>query len=236
MSANRGALQTSIEGQSSGAANNAYAGCMGAIVEQYLASVSAALQLVDGTEVSTRWVLPSILPEYTVGALTAHLGRSITNVETYLERPAPVDAAPMDAPTYFATVLADADPVDSDLHRAVRSRSVEVAAAGHSAVVANLRGSAERLHSIDLAAQPPILVLDGIAMSIDEYLRTRIVELAVHAADLAASVGVEAPALPPDVWEQVARTVGETAVRRHGAEAYALSIARPDRTGRLAAF
>lgn len=209
---------------------------MSAIVEQYLDAASAALQLVDRIEVRTHWDLPSILPEYTVGGLTAHLGRSITNVETYLERPAPVDAVAMDAPTYFATVLADADPVDSDLHRAVRSRSAEVAAAGHAAVVANLRTSAERLHHVDLAAQPPILVLDGIAMATEEYLRTRIVELAVHADDLAASVGIEVPVLPPDLWEQVARTVGETAVRRHGAAAYALSIARPDRTERLAAF
>lgn len=209
---------------------------MSPVVEQYLAAVSAVLHLVGRTEVSARWLHPSILPEYTVGELTAHLGRSITNVETYVARPAPVDATPMDAPTYFAAVLADADPVDSDLHRAVRSRSTSVAAAGHAAVVASLEDSAERLRRIDLAAQPPILVLDGIAMSVDEYLRTRIVELAVHSADLAESVGVEAPGVPPDVWEQVARTVGETAVRRHGAAAYALSIARPDRTDRLAAF
>jgi hypothetical protein len=209
---------------------------MSAVVDQYLTAMSAALHLAGRTEVRTRWDQPSILPEYTVGELTAHLGRSITNVESYVERPAPVDAILVDAADYFATVLGDADPVDSDLHRGVRSRSAAAAEPGHAAIVHELRDSAERLRRIGLGARPPILVLDGIAMSVEEYLRTRIVELAVHAADLAESIGAEAPELPPVVWEQVAQTVAETAIRRHGAAVSAMSMARPDRTERIAAF
>ncbi len=73
-------------------------------------------------------------------------------------------------------------------------------------------------------------------MLLSAYLETRLVELVIHTVDLADSVGLPVPSIDETIWESVARTIAETALRRHDAMSVALGLARSDRYSPLRAF
>ncbi len=209
--------------------------------QHYLDAAAAAIELVRSDAVASAWDLPSALDEYDVGALAAHVGRAIFTLEIYLAEPEPDPASlpaagVLDAAGYYAAVLGDADPVDSDLHRGVRQRSAAAAAAGHATLVADLERSLDAQRALDLHPDRLIAVLDGVVVRIRDYYVTRLVELLVHTDDLASSVGVRAPVAPSGAWELLAPVVQQIALARHGARGVVLGLARPERHGPLGAF
>jgi hypothetical protein len=66
-------------------------------------------------------------------------------------------------------------------------------------------------------------------MRLDDLLVTRMMELAVHADDLAVSVGIETPALPPTSVETVVDLLSRLALRRHGPTAVLRALSRAER-------
>ncbi|MEQ8717919.1 MAG: hypothetical protein RIE08_09945 [Acidimicrobiales bacterium] len=140
------------------------------------------------------------------------------------------------APAYFVTALADHDPQDSAFHAAVRQRAAATGERGWQSVRDEMAAATGHLREVGLENQPPIRVLDGLAMEVDDYLRTRLVELCVHCTDLADSLGCDPPELPDQAWSEVARVVGETAILRNGPTAFTLALSRPGRFGPAAAF
>jgi len=60
-------------------------------------------------------------------------------------------------------------------------------------------------------------IWDGYSLRLDDFVVSRMMELAVHSDDLAASVGIPTPALPPVVIDIVVDLLSRLAVRRHGA-------------------
>lgn len=209
------------------------------IAALYHHAVGVAVDLVAGDAVGTAWEEPSVLEGYDIGELAGHLGRGLTTVAGYLAADAPdAGSDTVDAPTYFATALADHDPVDSDFHAAVRARSAAAAADGHAALVESLRAAQRELRAVDLGADRRVGVLAGTAMQLDDYLRTRLVELAIHVDDLSASVGDDtaSDALGDEIWDDVASTITSTARLRRGSRAVALGLARAERAPRPNAF
>ena len=201
----------------------------------YLDAAALAVDLVRTPEVGARWEQPSVLAEYDVGALAAHVGRAVFTLEIYLAAAEP-DASTdvMDAAGYYAAVLGDHDPVDSDLHRGVRQRSAAAAADGHAALVAELDRSLARQRSLDLDPDRLVAVLDGVVVRLRDYYLTRLVELLVHGDDLARSVELPTPAYAGEAWDLVVAALHRR-LDRHGARAVALSLARPER-GSAGAF
>ena len=186
------------------------------------------VELIADPAVGRRWDEESTLAGYRIGGLAAHLARAVETIPTYLESDAPgPDAALVDAPGYYAAVLGDHDPYDSDFHRAVRQRGESRVEEGHEALVADVRSAAGWLggHSLDL--DRPVSVLAGTAMRCGDYLDTRLVEMLIHGHDLATSVGLDVPDYGDEAWGDVARLLSATTIVRHGARASALSVARP---------
>jgi hypothetical protein len=203
----------------------------------FLEAADSALDLIGRVEVAACWDDPSVLPGYRVGGLAAHLGRAVVTVHAYLSsEPPTAGSSRLSAAEYFAAALGDHDPVGSDFHAAVRARGEEAAAAGHPAVVEQLRSTLQLLRETGLDVDRDVAVLGGLVMNLGDYLRTRLVELAVHTDDLATSAGTAAPSYRTPVWETVARVVVETAVARTNAREVALGMARPDRHPPVAAF
>ena len=66
-------------------------------------------------------------------------------------------------------------------------------------------------------------------MTVDEYLRTRVVELVVHADDLAASVGVAPMAPRPETGKIAIDALVDVARIRHGDLAVLRALARRER-------
>ncbi len=197
----------------------------------YLEMIDLAVAVLAEPALDPRWNDPSALTGYTCGALAGHLVRSLLTVDTYLDDPVDPEPDELDAATYFRRALGDSDPITSSMHVAVRERSGELAGASAAALYDRASALRDRLHQ-RLPAQPrdaSIRVISGLVMAVDEYLVTRLVELAVHIDDLAASLGIETPAYPDDASRRVVAAMAELARLRHGDLAMLRALTRTER-------
>ncbi|MFG2955406.1 sterol carrier family protein [Streptomyces sp. NPDC048291] len=129
--------------------------------------------------------LPTRLTGWTVRDLVAHIGMAVTAVHRALDQPEPgkADAVLLDWP--FGT-SGNAAAIDDFTRRL---------AAGHPDPDAYLAEAEAGLRAL-LDAHPGtrLLATSAGAMSLDDYLVTRTVELVVHTDDLAAAVpGLDVP-------------------------------------------
>ncbi|MEX0869290.1 MAG: maleylpyruvate isomerase N-terminal domain-containing protein [Nitriliruptoraceae bacterium] len=202
------------------------------IVAPVLAAADAAADLIEDAAVHAAWDEPSALAEYTVGGLAGHLARGMLTAAQYLlaDEAGISDVELVDAAGYFATVLADHDPVDSDKHRDTRARSAAEAADGPDVLLSRMAEARSAfVAAVDADRIPEaIMVRDNIAMTPAEYLRTRLVELVVHLDDLATSVH-RTPMIDDEVLVITAGVLGETAARRSGALAAVQALSRAER-------
>jgi len=179
-------------------------------------------------EVATRWDDPSALPEFSVRGLAGHLARAPLTVDTYLDRPQATNGAPISPAAYYANLTCD---ISSPLNTSIRQRGGELAAAGHEQLIAEIDRLTAQLEE-RLAREPDdrlVTVAGDDVMRLDDYLATRIVEMTVHADDLAASVGLPSPYLPPDALDITIDTLLAIARYRHGDLAVLLALARRER-------
>lgn len=183
--------------------------------------------------VAKHWQDPSALEGYTVAGLAGHLARGVLTVEKYLKAPAPPEHSDAtDAAGYMVAVLGNHEPVDSDFHRAVRARSVDTAADGAASLAHKVAEARQRLAGrLNRATMDQrIEVLQGVVVTVEEYLRTRLVELVVHLDDLAVSVGAEVGQdLPQEAYEEAAAVLVQVAVRRQGGLEVVRGLARRER-------
>lgn len=180
----------------------------------FLQAADAARQLLDIPDLAARWTDPSVLERMSVGDLTAHLARAVTNVPRYLTKAA---APPYRDPAgYFLSLAPDLDTdLDSDLAVAVRDRARTEAGSGLGAVRQSWNDAREQLASelTPAVLEYGIAVL-GSGMRVGDYLVTRMVELVVHSDDLAVSLGIETPDFDPAVTGPVIECLTEIAALR----------------------
>lgn len=192
--------------------------------------------LQQSARLAERFEGPSALAEFSVRGLAGHLRRAMTMVEAYLDQPAPAgDVAGsvehVSAPAYFASVLPADRDLDSDFHRAIRQRGLETAPERPDEFSLVWAESAGNL--ITRLDQEPadrlVQVFGGVVLTLDEYLATRLVELVVHADDLAVSLDVAPALLSPAVTGLVITTLVEVARLRHGDAAVVRALCRRER-------
>jgi uncharacterized protein (TIGR03083 family) len=179
---------------------------------------------------------PSALAEFSIRGLAGHLLRAMTSVEGYLDRPEP-ETGPgtgnevISAAQYYATVIGDETDINSDVQRAVRRRGLEAAPGPPDEFVAGWGETAARL--IRRLEEEPgtrlVQVYGDMVLELDEYLVTRLVELVVHADDLAASLGVTPPPLPAAATGLAIATLVEVARIRHGDAGVLRALTRRER-------
>jgi Mycothiol maleylpyruvate isomerase N-terminal domain len=195
----------------------------------FLDAAATAVRLLERPELAGHWAGASVLPEFTLAGLAGHLFRGMSTVERYLDEPEPSEAG-ISAASYFDTVIRSAD-ISDPANQAIRARGEEAAAGGPAALASDAQATLARLTS-RLAGEGPgrrVRVAGGLVLTLDEYLRTRVVELVVHAGDLAASLGVE-PVPPQQATTAVAIDVLVGVARiRHGDMAVLWALARRER-------
>lgn len=198
--------------------------------DSFLQAAEAALALVELPEVGGRWTAPSALPRLSVGALAVHLGNQVVRAAQILPqdpRDLPVLAGADEhyARSSWPTAAPD-DPVNDrggdetaalDGQQAVRDRVAEHLATVR-AVLAD--GTARDVVPVPWA---------GWAMRREDFLLTRMVEVVVHADDLAVSVGVDTPVFPAAVFEPVRDLLVRLAVERHGQARLVAALTRRER-------
>jgi Mycothiol maleylpyruvate isomerase N-terminal domain len=201
------------------------------IRDAFLDTSRIARELIASESVATAWFEPSALDGMTVGALAGHLSRAITLVEQYLDdREPPADAILLTAAGYFAGLPLSPD-LDDDLNRQIRERGALEALDGPAPLVARVDAAITSAVG-RLGAEPAdrrITSFGGNASLLDEYLVTRIVELAVHLDDLAVSVALPTPQLGQVAWACALGCLFEIARSRHGDLAVLRALARRER-------
>ena len=202
---------------------------MGDALPAFLDAASTALHLLERPELAEHWSQDSVLQHFSVAALAGHLFRGMATVEHYLDGPEPHETG-ISAASYFHTVIRSAD-IDDPANEAVRTRGDEAAAAGRAALAADARAAFGRLSSrlAGLGSGRRLRVAAGLVMTLDEYLRTRVVELVVHADDLAASVGVELAPPQSGTCKIAIDVLVDVARIRHGDMAVLRALARRER-------
>ncbi len=203
---------------------------MNSIKDAYLDAARAARRLLSDPAVTGAWGEPSALPEFSVGGLAAHLAHQVLAV------PATLDAPATDAPIplldhYERATWRGADPL-AEVNVGIRTHADQLATEGASALAMRLGDAIEEL-AARLPAEPddrPVQMAAGPwTLRLDDYLVTRMMEIAVHSDDLAVSVGLETPEQPAAALEPVLALLTRLAVRRHGQPAVLRALARAER-------
>lgn len=213
---------------SGGAAHLPGSGKLRGMRALYLDTAAVAVQLLGDAAVERAWGGVSVLPDFEVGGLAAHLARSVLQVEWYLDAEIG-EAEPITAPEYYAGLLGVTEP-DSALNRGVRQRAEEVAAEGHAAVLGRTLAALGRLQArLPAEAGDRRVEALGRVLLLDEYLKTRLVELTVHMDDLALSLGLPTPVHPEAAFAVSIETLVSVATLRSGPLVVLRALSRAER-------
>ncbi|HKT01947.1 MAG TPA: maleylpyruvate isomerase N-terminal domain-containing protein [Rugosimonospora sp.] len=142
------------------------------------------------------------------------------------------DEPPLRLSDHYARVAWLGADVDGEANTGIREGSEREASSGAAVLVAQVREVVAQLRQ-RLPAEPADRVVrlpwTGWSLSLDDLLVTRMMEIAVHADDLAVSVGVDPPPLPEAVLEPVLDLLCRLSVRRHGPTAVLRALSRAER-------
>lgn len=203
---------------------------MTAIRTTYLSAARVVPAVV--TAATEHWSEPSALEGWTIGGLTGHFVRGVATVARYLDQPTPPRGPEMDAVDYFDSL----DLRGEDFAKAVIGRGDTESADGPAMVAERVEAWVDALEQRlpGLAVDRRVAALDAFALTLDEYLKTRLVELVVHHADLAVSLDV--PEMPAGARTVAIEVLVALARRRHGDRAVIDALTRSERAGGIAYF
>ncbi len=195
-------------------------------------AVDLISELVARDEVTAAWTRESSCAGMTVGGLTRHLAGQPLLVVTRLKADDSEDtgAETIELLEHYARASWVREDLDGETNRSIRETSDRQASDGPDAAVAELSRVRTELEPV-LADPPPFTFIpwQGWSLATDDFLVTRLMEMVVHADDLAASVDVPTPQFGPTVLDPVFRLLTALAVRRHGQDALVRTLARPQR-------
>ncbi|MBN6057194.1 maleylpyruvate isomerase N-terminal domain-containing protein [Nonomuraea sp. RK-328] len=197
----------------------------------YLTAAESAVALLGDPAVAAAWDKPSALTEFSVAGLAGHLGHQLVRVDGLLAAEATPGVEPIGLLEHYARSPWVEAGLDHEINVGIRRAGEESAAAGPAALASTTAELLDRQRAT-LPDEPADRVLDlpsGWSLLLDDFLMTRMIELVVHSDDLAASVGVETPALPARVVDPVVDLLARLAVHRHGATAVIRTLSRAER-------
>jgi uncharacterized protein (TIGR03083 family) len=207
---------------------------MNGVVPAFFEAAEAFSVLLDVPAVAKDWDGPSALEGYTVGGIVGHVNAAVGWLEPLLQTAAPAEARPIRPGRYYAGMKLDrSGEPRHPMHDVVRDMSEKAALLGPEANTSKFRSLISRLQMrlpgeshervLDLAPTLPIFV------RLVDFLTTRIVELVVHADDLAVSIGAAAP-LPEEAAAVVIEALVKTARAAHGDTAVLRALTRRERS------
>ncbi|MBA9007576.1 maleylpyruvate isomerase N-terminal domain-containing protein [Thermomonospora cellulosilytica] len=200
------------------------------MTETYLETAASALALLTDPAVAGQWSRPSALQGFTVGGLAEHLALQISSVTAVLAaEPAQQVVGLLEHYSRMTWLGAD---LDAEPNAAIRRNGEERAAEGPAALAGQAEAALAELRTV-LPGLPPDRPVRAMryewSLRLDDLLTTRVMEMAVHSDDLAVSVGIPTPALPPHAVEVVTALLTRLAVRRHGPTAVLRALSRAER-------
>ena len=198
--------------------------------EVYLPAAGVAVTLISQPAVAARWSQASVLPGMSVGALAGHLALSVLQVEWFLD--GAITGGPLTSAVTYYGRLQGTTVAGSSLNVGVRQRSESTAQQGPTTVAEEVRRVLNRLGD-RLTHEPKgrrvaVLHPPGEEMLLEEYLKTRCVELAVHTEDLALSIDA-AHRAPEEAVTIAVELLVAAAKQRHGDREVLHALTRRER-------
>ncbi|MBB5788263.1 maleylpyruvate isomerase N-terminal domain-containing protein [Jiangella mangrovi] len=203
---------------------------MTTVRQTYLDAAATAIALLRDPAVARHWDEPSALEEFTVAGLAGHLAGQVLGLPDVLATPVP-DVPPAALLDHYTRSTWIDTGVDSATNVKIRAGGDANAADGPDALVERTTATLAALRTA-LAAEPAdrVVHLTGRwSLSLDDYLTTRLLEIAVHDDDLAVSVGIETPELPDVALAPVFALLTTLSARKHGTPAVLRALARAER-------
>ncbi|GAB2938148.1 maleylpyruvate isomerase N-terminal domain-containing protein [Nonomuraea sp. N2-4H] len=203
---------------------------MGETRQSYLLAAESAVRLLGHPAVAASWDKPSALVEFSVAGLAGHLAHQLVRVGEALSPNGPVQEPISLLEHYMRSPWVQAG-LDHESNLSIR-RGGEAAAAAGPALLLERSQALLDMQRAALASEPAdrvVITPAGWSLKLDDFLLTRLVELVVHCDDLAASVGVDTPALPSSVIDPVVELLARLAVHRHGPTAVIRALSRAER-------
>ena len=207
--------------------------------DDFLSTARSAADLLREPAVAAAWSRPSALLKFSVGGLAGHLAYQILAVPQTLTGPVPQEQT-ISLLEHYGRVQWIGAGLDDEINLRIRHGGEGAAAGGPAALAARVDSAVKELTD-GLASAPDrpvrIPLWGPWSLMLDDLLTTRMMELAVHSDDLAVSVGIATPALPPRAVDTVIDLLSRLAVRRHGATAVLRALSRAERApASIAAF
>ncbi|MEV0645960.1 maleylpyruvate isomerase N-terminal domain-containing protein [Phytomonospora sp. NPDC050363] len=200
--------------------------------EDFLSAARVCARLLRNPRVAAEWAEPSALREFSVGGLAGHLAFQILALPAILEAPLPPEPAIGLLDHYSRVEWIGAD-LDADINVRIRAGGDEAAADGPKALAdrvdAAITGLAATLPTESTERPVRIPFWGPWSLTLDDLLVTRLMELAVHADDLAVSVGLPTPRFGESIVDTVLGLLTRLSARRHGAVAVMRALSRAER-------
>ena len=205
----------------------------GRIRDAFLEAAETAADLLAEPAVAGAWDGPSVLENFTVRGLAGHMFWQELALPGLLAGPLPAEpAVPLRVYYLEKVVWLDAGP-DAPVSGRIRQGGEATAADGHAALNARVREALGRLRAgvADAPAVRPVHIASwgDWSLELDDLLLTRLMELVVHADDLACSAGLATPGFPEHVTAPVIELLARLSVRRHGPVQVLRGLARAER-------
>ncbi|MFD4638705.1 maleylpyruvate isomerase N-terminal domain-containing protein [Lentzea sp. NPDC058436] len=201
------------------------------IREDFLTAGGIALDLLRHEQVAAHWDQPSALPEFGVSGLAGHLAYQALPLPGMISTPAGDEPVVSLMEHYERAKWTELD-IDSEFHTRIRAGGEKLAADGADAL-------ADRFEQAlgELGKSLPGLENRGVrmphwgpwAVSLDEFLVSRLVEFVVHSDDLAVSVGVRTPEFPRHVNETAIDLLTRMALNKHSGVELVRALSRKER-------
>ncbi|NJQ01288.1 maleylpyruvate isomerase N-terminal domain-containing protein [Streptomyces zingiberis] len=207
------------------------------IVDGYLSAAERAVALLESPEVAAAWERPSALPEMSVGALSGHLAHQLFSVDAALRTCGDPGSrqsreTPIPLLDHYTRATWIGAPPDAEVNVGIRAKGEEIAAQGAPRLTelarTTLAGQRTTLAGYS-GEEVAFLPERGWALRLDDFLVTRMLELAVHQDDLAVSAGLPTPELPASAFDPVVALLTRLAARRHGRTALLRALSRAER-------
>ncbi len=201
------------------------------IRDDFLTTARIALGLMRSPQVAEHWEKPSALPEFGVSGLVGHIGYQA------LPLPAMISAPVGDEPVvslmeHYARAKWTELDVESEFHTRIRAGGEKLAAEGRAALCDRFEQTlAELEKTLPGQENRPVRMphWGPWAVSLDEYLVSRLMEFVVHCDDLAVSVGADTPEFPRQVNETVIDLLTRMALNKHSAVDVVRAFSRKER-------
>jgi hypothetical protein len=203
-----------------------------------LRAVDSLVELVSAPAVAASWEGESALPGMSVGGLARHLVSQPECAVEFLQISPPPGTNTLWLMDYYDRVDWLHAAVDAPENTSIRDDFNELSGPGHADSVDILRRARADLPAALAGAGPATYVpWQDCALHVDDFLACRLLEIVVHADDLAASVGVPTPQFEKDALDPVVALLATLSVRRRGQDPVVRALARSERAeGSVSAF